>query len=314
MIDVSVIIVSWNAKRYLLNCLQTLFVNKHEYRQEIIVVDNASTDGSADAINKRFSFVKLIRNKNNLGFAKANNIGINASAGRYICLINSDVIVRNECIERLLYYMDKHLEIGILGPMILNGDLSLQPSRMYFPTLARSFREALGLHLILSFAGSSSNRELYENKRNAQAVDALSGCFLMVRQAAFQQVGLLDESYFMYLEDLDWCKRFHEYGWNVVYYPKAEAIHFGAMSSSILPSRFFREQLRSRLLYWDKHHGKVKQKIIAAISLLRILVRIIRMAVLNVFGISIGATAYSYKSVHISGILFLIAYLFWNRE
>jgi GT2 family glycosyltransferase len=126
MPEISVIIVSWNAKRYLLNCLASLS-NPTVYNQEIIVVDNASSDGSTEAVENQFPNVILIKNKENLGFARANNIGIRQSSGCYICFINSDVILLNNCIEKLIVFMDSHPSTGMVGPMILNQDGSLQP-------------------------------------------------------------------------------------------------------------------------------------------------------------------------------------------
>ena len=127
MFDVSIIIVSWNAKQHLLNCLNSLENTAKGYSQEIFIVDNASSDGSPDAVARQFPQVKLVKNKENLGFARANNIGIHQSSGRYICLVNSDVVVLNGCIENLISFMDNHPTAGMVGPRILNQDRTLQP-------------------------------------------------------------------------------------------------------------------------------------------------------------------------------------------
>lgn len=310
MVRVSIIIVSWNAKDFLLGCLQSLITEMSNYQTEIIVVDNASTDGSKKAVRQQFPFVKLICNETNIGFAKANNIGIMLSSGKYVCLINSDVTVKSGCIDLMCAYMDKHSTVGILGPRILNEDLSLQPSCMEFPALGKSFYKALGFHRIsprsIYFPGNSADGLRQDTP---SSVDVLSGCFWMVRREALKQVGLLDENFFMYLEDVDWCKRFHEAGWKVVYFPHAEAIHYGGGSSSNSPVRFFRELLRSRLLYWRKHHGRARQMAILLISLLNLTVRIFSGITLYVFKASERITILSYLKRNVVGFLFLIGYL-----
>lgn len=280
MLSVSIIIVNWNAKEYLLRCLQSLITEGSTSNTEIIIVDNASKDGSQEAIRQHFPYVKLICNDKNLGFARANNIAIRLSSGKYVCMINSDATVRNGCIDRMRSYMDENPGVGVLGPMILNQDLTLQTSFMEFPSLRKSFYKALGLHRILPhskyFSSYPTNRP---HQDTPSTVDVLSGCFWMVRRDAIEQVGLLDESFFLYLEDVDWCKRFHEAGWNVVYFPHAQAIHYGQASSSNCPGRFFCELLKSRLIYWRKHHGRRGQFAILSISLLALIMRIFQTVI-----------------------------------
>ena len=142
---VSVIIVSWNARNYLMQCLASLSSEACRHTMEIIVVDNASSDGSADAVAARYPHVRLIRATSNLGFAKANNMGIAASRGRYLCLVNSDVEVRKHCISRLVDYCEHHPEIGMAGPRVIGGDGNLQRSCRGFPSLWNMFCRALAL-------------------------------------------------------------------------------------------------------------------------------------------------------------------------
>ena len=146
MPEISIVIASWNAKRHLLKCLKSIGKTVTNHSHEIIVVDNSSSDGSADAVASQFPQVVLIRNQENLGFAKANNIGIRASSGQYVCLINSDVIVLRGCIEKLIEFMDSRPAAGIVGPRILNPDGSPQPQCRHFPTLWNGFCQAMGLN------------------------------------------------------------------------------------------------------------------------------------------------------------------------
>jgi hypothetical protein len=268
MTDVSVIIVSWNAKEYLLHCLESVYQQIPMLNGEIIVLDNASSDGSVEAVRKRFPDVRIIENRSNTGFARANNIGIENSNGRYLFFINSDIILRPECTSRLISYMDEHPTVGILGPKILNPDLTLQRSFRPFPTIWNSFLRASAIDTIRPLSSLTATGLRAIKIGAGQEADILSGCFWVVRRAALADVGLLDEQFFMYAEDKDWCTRFWKAGWKVVYLNSAEAIHFGGASSDREPVRFYVEQHRANLYYWKKHHGNFGQIMILAIMLL----------------------------------------------
>jgi GT2 family glycosyltransferase len=284
MFDVSIIIVSWNAKQHLLNCLNSLENAANGYSQEIIVVDNASSDGSSDAAARQFPQVRLVKNKENLGFARANNIGIRQSSGRYICLVNSDVIVLNGCIENLISFMDNHPTTGMVGPRILNPDRTFQPSCRHFPSVWNNLCQALGLNKL--FPKSRFFSETFMNywaHDTVQKVDVLSGCFWMVRRKALNEVGLLDEDFFIYGEDLDWCRRFYKTGWDVVFYPEAKAIHIGGASSSNAPIKFYMEMQKADLQYWRKHHGRIAAAIDRMIILLHHTLRVFARALQYAF-------------------------------
>ncbi|OHB66566.1 MAG: hypothetical protein A2Y77_14515 [Planctomycetes bacterium RBG_13_62_9] len=272
--DTSVIIVSWNARDYLLNCLRSL-ANPVGHTQEVLVVDNASTDGSGEAVAEQFPQVRLIRNRENVGFARANNIGIKEAKGRYLALINSDVIVLDRCLPRLLAFMDANPEAGICGPRILNPDRTLQARCRHFPTVWNNLCQISGLNRLFpksSFFSESFMR--YWPHDEVRKVDVITGCFWFVRAEAVNGVGLLDDGFFFYGEDVDWCKRFHDAGWDVVFYPHAEAIHFGGGSSRNAPVRFYLELQKADLRYWRKHHGRLGQCSCWSLILLRHLTRI----------------------------------------
>lgn len=282
MVDISVIIVSWNAKKHLINCLNSNINNqaKYKYSHELIVIDNDSTDGSPEAVEKEFPQVKLIRNQQNLGFAKANNIGISACSGRYICLMNSDIIILNDCLESLKKYMDQYTNVGMTGPRFLNSDNILLYSCRNFPSLWNNLCLALALNRLFpksSFFSDSLMR--YWKHNSIRKVDVLPGCLWLVRRNALEQVGLLDERYFIYGEDVDWCKRFHEQGWDVVFYPEAEAIHYHGASSANDPIRFTQEMIRSNLQYWEKHHCRISNACYILIMLLRYWLRFVAKSI-----------------------------------
>lgn len=275
-ITVSVIIVSWNARDYLTQCLSSLTTEACRYPMDIIVVDNASSDGSADCIESNYPNVHLIRNTENLGFAKANNIGISVSKGKYLCFINSDVKVLPDCITRLMEYCEEHPEAGMVGPRIIGGDGLLQRSCRGFPSVWNMFCRALALDSMFKkfkpFTGYSLRHWTQNSLRD---VDILTGCFWLVRRQALEQVELLDETFFIYGEDMDWCKRFWSKGWRVVFVPSAEAIHYGGGSSSNAPIRFYIERQKADLQYWKKHHPDLAVVCYLLISSLHMLLRII---------------------------------------
>lgn len=268
----SIIIVSWNAKKFLLECLGSIGAQNIE-GLEIIVVDNASSDGSPQAVKELFPQVKVIPCPVNHGFAKANNIGIKESSGKYVCLINSDVLVLDGCLEKMLSYMEIHPQAGLAGPMVLNGDMTLQRSCRKFPTLTNTLLTALGFESVLK------DLIFFPHDRERE-VEVISGCFLLARRKAVDKVGLLDERFFFYSEDKDWCKRFYNAGWKAVFLPEARAIHFGGSSSANAPVRFYIEMQKANLQYWRKHHGMISQGVLRTFILIHQIIRILRGALL----------------------------------
>ncbi len=254
--DISVVIVSWNTKLYLEQCLESLAAAPPRRSMEIIVVDNASIDGSPEMIEARFPGIKLIRSGENLGFAKANNLAIRQCQGRYISLVNPDVKVLPGCLDALADFLDQNPTVGNVGPRILNPDRTLQSSCRQYPTLWNNFCSAAGLATAFKksrvFAGE--HMLFFPHDRTAP-VDVLVGCFWMLRREALEAAGLLDEGFFVYGEDVDWCRRCRKAGWQVVFFPGAEAIHARGGASAADPVTSAVVQQRSILYYWSKHHG-----------------------------------------------------------
>jgi GT2 family glycosyltransferase len=274
--DLSIVIVNWNTRQLTLDCLRSISEQLSGFRAQIIVVDNASEDDSVKAIRSEFPQVVIIENCENLGFAKANNRGLRECTGRYVLLINSDVLLRDGCFLSLYDYIEQHPDIGVLGPRILNGDLSLQESCKEFPTVWNTLCRAFALDSAFPNVRLFSSQLMrYWSHDNVQPVDILSGCFWMVRREALAQVGPLDERFFMYAEDKDWCKRYWKAGWSVVYYPGAEAIHLAASSSARDPIRFYIEMNRANLRYWKKHFTGFEQIAIPIIMAVHESLRII---------------------------------------
>jgi len=255
--DVSIVIVSWNARDYLVKCLRSIEETRGNLTLEAIVVDNASSDGSPEAVAGQFPWVQLIQTGENLGFSRANNIGIARSTGRCVCLINSDVVLLKGCLQGLVEFMDEHPTVGLVGPRILNADGTLQISMRRSPSLWANWGQAFFLNRV-PLLNTLFPRIEIEPTRNDDVIGAsvLYGMFWMASRQALEKVGGLDEDYFMYGEDLDWCKRFHAAKWQVMYYPYSEAVHFGGGSSAVAPTKYFIENRKSRLLYFQEHHGR----------------------------------------------------------
>ena len=276
-VDVSAVVLSWNDRLHLKTCLESLEQTNDGKRLEVIVVDNASSDGSAEMVRSVFPGVRLIQNHENLGFAKGNNIGIKASSGRYVCLLNSDIKLFEGCLRGLLDYMERNPDIGILGPKILNADLTHQSSCRTYPGLWNNFCSAVGLANVFKHVKVFSGEHMFYFRGDRVVdVDVLVGCLWLVRQEAIKQFGLLDERFFMYAEDVDWCRRCWRAGWRVVFFPDAQAIHYrGASSIKQDPVWVALTQQQSMLRYWEKHHGAGARLGISCIMFLHKLIRLV---------------------------------------
>ncbi len=280
--NVTVIIVSWNARELLRGCLESLQQNASDVVKEIIVVDNASSDGSPAMVASEFPTVQLVCSEQNLGFARANNVGLKQATGEFVALINSDVVVHPNCLQRLVAFMQAHADIGLIGPKIFGGDSLLQRSCRLLPGKWNLAVQALGLDRCLWRWGWFSGREMrHWDQLNSAEVEVLSGCFWLAREKAAAQVGGLDERFFFYAEDVDWCKRFREAGWQTYFLAEATATHFGGGSSANAPLKYSLLMLDANLKYWRKHHGRFGAGYYNAIMVLHFTCRVIPLAILR---------------------------------
>ena len=254
--DISVVIVAWNARHYLELCLESLEKAPPRRSMEVLVVDNASADGSCEMVEAKFPWAKLIESRENLGFAKGNNVAIRQCKGQYIALVNPDVIVFPGCLDALADFLDQHPKVGNVGPRVFNPDMTQQSTCRRFPTLWNNFCTASRLERLFKvrpfFAGEHMFYFPHDRTLN---VDVIVGCFSMIRRETFDEVGLLDEDLFMYGDDVDWCRRAWNAGWQVVFCPDARAIHDRGKTTASFPVHFAVAQQRSVLRYWTKHHS-----------------------------------------------------------
>ena len=253
--DVSVVIPSYNTSELMEQALRTVQAASEGLEVEIWVVDNASHDGSPDMVRERFPAVNLICNEANVGFAAANNQAFREISGRYVLLLNSDTIVRPDTLRVLVAFLDDHPDTAAAGCKILNPDGSLQlESRRGFPTPMAAFYKLSGLSRLCPQSRRFGQYNLtYLDPDAVAEVDALSGSCMMVRRQVLDEVGLLDEAFFMYGEDLDWCYRMRQAGWRIYYVPHTEIIHFKGESGRPEPMRIQFRKSRAMAIFVQKH-------------------------------------------------------------
>ncbi|MBN1139088.1 MAG: glycosyltransferase family 2 protein [Anaerolineae bacterium] len=251
-VALSIVIVSWNTCELLSRCLASIETHPPASPYEVIVVDNASADGSARMVREGFPWVRLIENDENVGFARANNQGIRGSAGRFTLLLNPDTEVRDGALEILVNFLENHPRTGAAGARLLNPDGTLQPSCHPAPTLAREFWRLFHLDAIYPHARYPMHRWGQDRPRQ---VEVLQGACLLLRREALEQVGLLDEDYFMYTEEVDLCHRLRRGGWHLYWVPQAQVVHHGGQSTRQAAGEMFLHLYRSKVLFFRKHHG-----------------------------------------------------------
>ncbi|MCP4425627.1 MAG: glycosyltransferase family 2 protein [Chloroflexi bacterium] len=266
--DLSIIIVSWNVRELLRACLHSIDAGRGGLDLELIVVDGASGDGSPAMVREAFPWVKLIACDENVGFPKGNNIGLAEVNGRYILLLNPDAEIRGDALPIMLDYLERHPDVGVVGPQLLNADGSIQSSRRRFPTLATAFFESTWLE---SIAPKRILRHYYTldlPDDETADIDWGMGACLMTRREVVEQIGGLDEAYFMYSEELDWQRRIKDAGWRIVYLPTAQVLHHvGKSSEQAVTARHINFQ-RAKLRYFRKYHGRAATAVLRLFLLL----------------------------------------------
>ena len=241
-------VVNYNGGELLLQCLEALFASSVE--TELILVDNASTDGSTHRALAAFPQVRPILNKSNLGFAAATNLGLAQARGDFLLLLNPDCLVQPDTLERMIAVLDSRPDAGMAGCRILNPDGSEQRGcRRRLPDIGNGLAKALGRQK------TGKGMDLHETPlpREPQAVEAISGAFMLVRREAFEETGLLDKDYFLHCEDLDWCKRFHDRGWQILFVPDVTVTHHQGTCSRTTPARVSWHKHRGMVRYYHKH-------------------------------------------------------------
>jgi GT2 family glycosyltransferase len=241
--DVSIIIVAWNVRQLLHDCLKSVYEETKDIRFEVIYVDNASGDGSVEMVSEEFPKVRIIENKKNEGFIRANNQAIKIAQGRYVLLLNSDTIILDNAIAMMVKFADTHREAAVVGCKVVNLDKTLRKTCFMYPSLLNMFLSATYLFKIFP---------------NAREVETVSGCCSLVRTQAIKQVGLMDETYFVYGDDADWCYRFSKKGWKILFTPGAEIIHYGGQTTKRIAMKFLLQLYGSKLIFMKLHRNRLR--------------------------------------------------------
>lgn len=258
--DLSIIIVNYRTYQLTKQTIESVIDGKHPFNYDIYLVDNASDDGSLEKLEEDFQeetsdgLIKFIANPENKGFSHANNRAIKESESKYVLLLNSDTVVQGDCLDKCLDYMAGDKQIGALGCKILlpGGNLD-KACRRSFPTPTVSFYRMTGLSKLFPKSKRFGRYNLtYRDENGTYEVDSLSGAFMLVRREAIEEVGLLDEDFFMYGEDIDWCYRIKEVGWKVVYLADATITHFKGGSGR--QSKALYEFYNAMRLFYNKHY------------------------------------------------------------
>jgi GT2 family glycosyltransferase len=257
-IDLSIIIVNYKTRRLTLNAIASVCRSFTCYQYEILLVDNASEDGVLDEAAARYPEVIGIANAENVGFARANNQAMRRACGRYLLLLNSDTVVESDTLNEMIRFMDEHPRVGASGCKIVLPDGQLDKAcKRGFPTPSASFYYAFGISRLFPQNPKYNGYQMGHLDPNlSQPIDCLVGAFLLVRREVYEQVGGLDEAFFMYGEDIDWCYRIKQAGWDNWYHPAVRIIHYKGASSRRKPAKIVYEFHRAMALFHRKHYAQ----------------------------------------------------------
>lgn len=245
-IELSIIIVTWNTADITYKCVSTIKRHLHRFNYEIIIVDNGSEDNTIIKLSK-FNDIKIIENKSNLGFSKANNIGVKIAKGDYLLFLNSDMELLDDSLIKMYRYISKNKNIGAIGPQFLNIDLTPQASVFPKQSITNAFKEF--------FLGQNTYSKYLPDTKIATSVWAISGGAFMVKTSFFKKIGMWNEKYFFYYEDLDLCRAIHKNNRTIIYYPKCKVIHRHGASGKKLASS--ENQWRRLIPGSKRYHGQI---------------------------------------------------------
>jgi GT2 family glycosyltransferase len=267
-LDLSIVIVAWNVRDLVLDCLASIADARLELRHEVILVDNGSADGTVAAVTRQFPDVQVIALPRNIGFGAGNNQGMWKATGRHIVLLNSDTIVLPGGLERCVAYLDAHPDVAVVGPQLLNPDRTKQNCIHNSPTLVS---ELLSQSLLRRLLPRRWPSKLHDYREPIE-VEAVLGACLFVRSDVVRAVGPIDEDYFFFLEETDWCHRIRSRGWRVVHLPDAHVIHlYGESTKKKVPLRTRIEYWRSRYTFFRKNRGRAAYRALRAVSAVKLL-------------------------------------------
>lgn len=293
-VDVSVVVVNWNTRDDLRRCLRSVFDETKDVSVEVFVVDNASADGSAAMVRAEFPGVTLIANDTNRGFAAANNQGLALSKGRYALLLNPDTTVVDGAIGRTVRIADADPAIGVLGCQVLLDEREIQKTCFRFSTAFDEFLINTGLDRMVPaawFGGGPSMRTW--DRRSPRDVEVVSGMYMLVRREAMDQVGFMDDAYFVYAEEADWCYRLRKAGWRCAFTPEARIVHHdgGGKSTSQIRAKMYVQLQKSILIFHRKNLGWLSYATVKSVYVVTNAVRVALFGLKSVFDAGARAKA-----------------------
>lgn len=268
-ITISIIIVSWNTSDILCDCLRSVYETANDLPIEVIVIDNASTDNSVEMVKSQFPQVDLIANENNRGFATANNQGIEIATGEYILLLNPDTVVLADALAKSLQFAQDHPEAAVVGCKVLNPDRTLQPTCFMYPSLLNMAISSVFLHKLFPKSRFFARERMgYWKRDDVREVQVVTGCFMLVQRKAIDEIGPLDENFFMYGEETDFCYRIAKAGLKILFTPEPKIIHLGGQSTKQAPAAMIVRLRMGILQFIRKNRGFLAHKIACVLTIL----------------------------------------------
>jgi hypothetical protein len=307
VVDVSIMVVAWNVHDFVRDCLESVFAETEGLSFEVIYVDNASEDGSVEMVRERFPSVRIIENSENLGFIKANNQAIEVSRGRYVLLLNSDTVVLDGAIQKTVAFTDEHPEAAVVGCRVLNPDRTLQRACFMYPSTLNTLLGATGLRQAFSrsrFFGRE--RMTWWDFDEVRQVQTVCGCFALVRMTAIEQVGVMDEIYFVYGDDPDWCYRFEKAGWKNLFTPDARIIHFGGQTTKQQPNKFLLQKYGTKLVFIKKYRGRLTFPFACGAQALFCVSKALQFGIVGLFDKSDRERAFKMVRTHLVGATYCL--------
>jgi hypothetical protein len=307
MIDVSVIIVAWNVRQLLHDCLKSVYEKTRDVDFEVIYVDNASEDGSVEMVKEQFGEVRIIENDKNEGFIKANNQGIEIAQGRYVLLLNSDTILLDNAIAKTVRFADANPDAAVFGCKVLNPDRTIQRTCFMYPSVLNMFLAATYLYKIFPKSRFFGREHMtWWGFDEAREVETICGCFSLVRKEAIAQVGLMDERYFVYGDDPDWCYRFRKAGWKVMFTPDGRIIHYGGQTTRQMRREFKLQLYGSELIFMKLHRSRLSFFIARFLIALFLFARVPYWLVTGMLGKRQGSQSIATAKTYLIGAIYCI--------
>ncbi len=305
----SIVIVNFNGGKLILSCIESIIRETKIDKYEIIVVDNDSSDNSIEKIREYYPFVNIIKNVTNIGFSAANNIGFKVARGEFILLLNPDTLITDGAINKSLGYAQEHTEVGLLGCEVLWGTGGRQSTLIKFPTL-----KDIVINMFVPYKIMRKNRWLGQSRYVGvdysceQDVDVIAGCYMMVNRAVLAEVGGLDEDFFMFGEEIEWCWRMYQSGRKVRYFPGSSIIHYGGGCSTSLSFRKVLLIAKGQLMVFKKTRGAIVALVANVLMLIRDLPRVIMWLMLRLINKNKADQSISLKASYVR-FFYLFFYL-----